>query len=225
MQNWGLTSRLDWNIPAWSISTEWFAYLVFPILLIGIGRNRDQGWILLIKLAATLSVLAGFFAIAGVSSLGENIPQLGLARCLLEFLVGAGLCRLALQTANPPILSPVLLSLTLGLVLLSLAVGLADFLLLPTAFAALIFALADHGAPFGRLIACRPLVWLGEISYSLYMIHYFVKDWLKFIGGDRAGLLSFMVYLLATLVAALALHRLVERPGRRFFRRYGITHV
>ena len=30
VQNWGLSSELAWNDPAWSISTEVFAYLLFP---------------------------------------------------------------------------------------------------------------------------------------------------------------------------------------------------
>src|SRR5207253_1604119 len=30
IQNWGFTGHLAWNIPAWSISTEWFAYFLFP---------------------------------------------------------------------------------------------------------------------------------------------------------------------------------------------------
>ena len=34
VQNLGLTSELSWNVPAWSISTEMFAYLTFPVIVL-----------------------------------------------------------------------------------------------------------------------------------------------------------------------------------------------
>ena len=33
VQNWGFTDALRWNVPAWSISTEALAYLLFPVLV------------------------------------------------------------------------------------------------------------------------------------------------------------------------------------------------
>ena len=36
LQNWGFTNDTAWNVPAWSISTEWFAYLIFPLLAVSL---------------------------------------------------------------------------------------------------------------------------------------------------------------------------------------------
>src|ERR1700730_5187087 len=30
VQNWGFTTSIGWNVPAWSVSTEWAAYICFP---------------------------------------------------------------------------------------------------------------------------------------------------------------------------------------------------
>ena len=38
VQNWGFSSELAWNDPAWSISTEVFAYLLFPFAAMLVGR-------------------------------------------------------------------------------------------------------------------------------------------------------------------------------------------
>jgi peptidoglycan/LPS O-acetylase OafA/YrhL len=35
---WGISDRLTWNIPSWSVSCEWFGYLGFP-LLARLGRR------------------------------------------------------------------------------------------------------------------------------------------------------------------------------------------
>ena len=34
IQNWGFTRELSWNYPAWSISTEFAAYLLFPVIVL-----------------------------------------------------------------------------------------------------------------------------------------------------------------------------------------------
>jgi peptidoglycan/LPS O-acetylase OafA/YrhL len=60
IQNWGFTHELAWNHPAWSISTEFAAYLVFPAIVAAgqpiMGRRR-----LAIAIAALL--LAGEYAL------------------------------------------------------------------------------------------------------------------------------------------------------------------
>jgi peptidoglycan/LPS O-acetylase OafA/YrhL len=42
-QDWGVTQSPGWNVPAWSISAEWFAYLLFPLLAPGLVWVRRRG--------------------------------------------------------------------------------------------------------------------------------------------------------------------------------------
>ena len=43
---WGATSALSWNQPSWSISAEWFAYLLFPVMLAAALRCRSRPLVL-----------------------------------------------------------------------------------------------------------------------------------------------------------------------------------
>src|ERR1700722_9764131 len=47
LQAFGVCHIYNWNIPSWSISAEWAAYLLFPILALWIGRQRKLAPILL----------------------------------------------------------------------------------------------------------------------------------------------------------------------------------
>ncbi len=90
LQNWGFTSKVAWNVPAWSISSEWFVYLLFPFMAWCSGRwvrnrLRAAGAGL-----ALLFVLAIFFASTS-GNLGEGVPYTGLTRCVLEFSAGIGI--------------------------------------------------------------------------------------------------------------------------------------
>ena len=91
------------------------------------------------------------------------------------------------------------------------------YLPLTIAFTALVwFAVSRHG----KWLAWRPLVFLGQISYPLYLVHVVLgfavmrwaiaRDWSTLEGVIAAGLVS--------LVAATVLHYLVEVPGGRWVR-------
>ena len=92
IQNWGFTRELAWNDPAWSISTELAAYILFPAVVMACRWGR-LGWPALAAIAALL-LLALYRLIAGNehASLGADIPALGLRRCGIEFALGNIVC-------------------------------------------------------------------------------------------------------------------------------------
>src|SRR6516162_4403834 len=60
---WGVTASPGWNAPSWSISAEWFAYLLFPLLAPALMWVRGRAIGLLIAVAA-LAATALLFAMA-----------------------------------------------------------------------------------------------------------------------------------------------------------------
>lgn len=44
VHNWGFFDGLVWNVPSWSISTEWFAYLLFPGMVLLVNRYVQSIW-------------------------------------------------------------------------------------------------------------------------------------------------------------------------------------
>jgi peptidoglycan/LPS O-acetylase OafA/YrhL len=218
MQNWGITRDLGWNVPAWSISTEWFAYLIFPALVWFFRHSvRDRATTLAL-LAMLLVVLAGCAHAAG--GLGDNIPTFGLLRCLLEFCIG--ICLYRLQQHRPPHAATSRMSFLLALLcFVGFAVfSLPDYAIMPLGFALLIYALLDENRLPARLLRARVFEWLGLVSYSTYLVHYFAKDWVKFLTPEArltTGI-PFLAYVVAVFVASPLLYYFVEVPGRRTLR-------
>jgi peptidoglycan/LPS O-acetylase OafA/YrhL len=218
IQSWGLAPSVIG--PAWSVSTEWGAYWLFPILAV-VMLHRHASWAIAGAIAATGCVLA---AGLGHGSLdcwdGQTLSP--MLRCLGGFTLGVGLWRLSLWppaarlAASPATGWAVCTTLAAGL-----AIGAPD-LVLYAAFPALVLCLAcDQRGPAG-IFATRPALWLGEISYALYLLHIFL---LHPLDQARAALglllsppLASIAAALGTLALALAAaevaHRSVERPAR-----------
>jgi peptidoglycan/LPS O-acetylase OafA/YrhL len=210
---------MDWNVPSWSISTEWAAYLLFPILIWFVWRIARSRGVALLGIVAMLLLIAGFFIAIGAHSLDNDIPHFGLPRCLLEFTTGLFLYRAwSLGRVAPSALVACAAIAIAGIA--AFATGVApDWAVMPVAFTGLIVVLAS-GRTAARVLAWAPILFLGEISYSTYLAHWFVRDWTKFLVMEHYGqTLPFFVFLVATLLVSIALFYLVEKPGRSWVRK------
>ncbi|WP_066797420.1 acyltransferase family protein [Sphingomonas soli] len=216
LQNWGFTQHLSWNDPAWSISCELGAYLLFPLLALAIDWRRVPTLAILAIIAALLSVLHSIFAFRGATQLGQEITQLGLIRCVLQFACGTAIGALWLRWRERWHM-PAAISAALALLLAAAAITglLPETFAAPAAFAAALLALAlTRGSP----LEAGPLHYLGEISYATYLAHYLL--WfafkLAFVEDTHSVPLPLIaLYLSLVLASSSALYHLVERPAQR----------
>ncbi|MDB5696640.1 MAG: acyltransferase [Sphingomonas bacterium] len=204
LQQWGTTTALHWNDPAWSISAEWAAYLLFPLLIRCVDWRRWSTPALIAAAAVVLTVLP---LVMGWGSLGQGIPRFGLLRCLVEFTTGTILAALYQRGGS------VRLPAAIGATLLAAAVlGAAETLVIPAAFAALLLALARAKA---RPLASRPLHWLGEISYATYLSHFLLWKLVKLLlPAGPAPTAAIVGYVLLVLAASHLLYRYLELPAQ-----------
>lgn len=220
---WGVTDQVSWNVPSWSISAEWFAYLCFPLVAYGLGRVREPRTLLLIAVAS-LGIMALIFSMAGWSFSGAWIAPSALVRIAGSFVCGAALCRYAtLRDAleRKSAFNDVLAMVALLVFLIIPSFGVPDFALIAL-LAIFIGALAMSSGVTAKLFSLAPLVWLGEISYSLYMEHFPVLRALNIVFrperlqamGPFAMAGAYCISIGICVACAAALYYLVERPLR-----------
>ena len=231
-QAWGLAPSASFNHPSWSISAEWLAYLGFPVVATAAWALRHRP-ILAVALACLIltALYIVFYVIAGFP-LTEATFQWGALRIVPCFLLGSALYLAwrAGAVARPWIA-------TTGAAVAGLTVIIASSfarsdIVIVIALGLLILSSAGLGRDGeGREtgILSSPLcVYLGEISFAVYMIYVPWKwVWLKgvnaLLGTDHAPLPFFwwLAGLLALIPLAMLAHHLVERPFRRILRNWG----
>lgn len=219
---WGLAPSSAFNHPSWSISAEWFAYLSFPAFAFAAWRLRDR------PLAATglvvvlaLGLYAVFELIAGFS-LTEATFRWGALRIVPCFALGCALYLIHRIGSVPHG----------GLIALAGAVGVIAAASLqwwdPVAvlFAGVtILGLGSVANARAGFMGSRLGVYLGEISYSIYMVCAPVLLVMTNVaamatGADDKRFHAFvwLALVAAIPVAAMATHHLVERPARKAMR-------
>lgn len=222
LQNWGFTDRLTWNVPAWSISCELAAYLVFPFLVLAIDWRKLPTIALLAAAAIFAGLVWAIFAATGATVLGEGITTIGVPRCLGEFAIGTVICALWLRWRESPML-PALGVTATGVALLAAHIAglLPQTFAIPLAFAALVLLLALTSGMRGNILESAPVHYLGEISYATYLGHWLLWMGFKlvFITGHDMGWGLFALFAAMVLASSALLYHFVERPAQRWLNR------
>jgi len=219
-QAWGFAPVAGWNHPSWSISAEWFAYLLFPAFALAAMRlRRHPGLAVLGAVALTCSLYAWFPLFAGISLTTATIAW-GALRIVPPFAIGCALFLLwrTHETKRHTALAGA--AIFGAMALLSARFGAPDALTV-VAFGGLIVSLAQASRA-GALLGSNSLtVYLGEISYSIYMICIpwqvlFVNLAVKVLHLSSKQLppTLWIIYVAALIPLAAVAHHLIERPSR-----------
>jgi peptidoglycan/LPS O-acetylase OafA/YrhL len=215
------------NGNSWSVSDEFYVYILFSLLCLGIRRRRALAF-------AAISVTG--YALAIVVSIGPSAClahghcldltyRYGWTRCLAGFFAGA-LIRQYSDTAAVAALTgratqASIFAVTLCFVLFADRVPGAA-LAAPAVFAVLVASLSRDRGPVAWLLKTRGAQLLGRLSYSLYLAHAVLLQVFMIAilsaNGPVAHAIEGMLFLLASLGLAHVLYRHVEMPLRdRFY--------
>ncbi|OSC42592.1 acyltransferase family protein [Mycobacterium decipiens] len=225
----------SWDGPAWSISAEWLAYLLFGLLILVIFRmthaTRARGLIWL-ALAASLPPVVLLLASGQFYT-----PWSWLPRIVTQFIAGALACaavrRLRLTARARRVAG--YLSVLVGVAIVGTLYlldahpitgvqdsgGVVDVLFVP-----LVITLAIGVGGLPSLLSTRLMVFGGQISFCLYMVHELVhtawgwaEEQFELSLQDYPWKWNVVGVLAIAVGAAITLYHFVEEPGRRWMRR------
>lgn len=205
LQESGLNDRFSFNIPTWSISVEMLCYAIFFL----VASQRFQ------RLAAWSAMLA----LGGLALTTSSDPSVvHIARGICGFFAGI----IVYRHRDVSLAIPLAL-IAAGSVLSTLPTGFdAGSVLALTCWAGVLMF-----APKLAFLGWRPFTWLGDLSYSIYLIHAPVFWSLNIFvfGGERVPDEMQLVALAGAVALILLLsdlsYRFFETPARRAINAWG----
>ncbi len=236
LQSWWPPSALSWNPPAWSVSVEWFLYLSFPLIL---WAQRFVSSTAFAAGAYLLVVAVAAFRVVVMAPIGEqgpdgwNLAQFFPLFHLPQFILGVALGRMHLEGPRP---SPALAGWMFAVGAVGLMILFADLEDLPARirsnavlaifFSLLILGAAQRGHFAYRALSTAPLVFLGNISYSIYALHQPIGFYWEWYGPreldiELLNILDFALYFALVLGLSALSYLYVEKPLRRRLRGWG----
>lgn len=209
---------------SWSVSVELVAYITFPFICLAVHKHRSLSLFIVIVSFLGLYSLPGMNTYHSSGLLDIYTGGLAVFRGVFGFLIGIGVFNL-LPAINERLLS----SGFFGDAILSLIVILLFykgydliFVILCTIYIALLY----KGNSISKyILSTRPMYFLGEISFSVYMVHLifqrqyggvFVELSQTYIGNYDYAPMALM--LLSTVMVATVTYLIIERPARRMLR-------
>ena len=252
LQGMGVEDHLSWNAPSWSISAEFFTYLLFAGVVFGAGR---RAWIWFVAAAVT----APFFLLAFSTRHMDVSFDFGFIRCLYGFSLGALLAWFqhdSIAEARQAFadgagrtawtLAELAMIAVIG-VFVSVAGTNDAGIAAPVVFALALYLFAHEGGWVSLALRSRPMLLLGSLSYSIYMVHIFVQGRMINVGGlierklgigivgdmtlrgDHVtgfgigspwiGFMALIAMVIAVIAASWVSWRFVEMPALAWFRR------
>jgi peptidoglycan/LPS O-acetylase OafA/YrhL len=218
----------SYNWPAWSLSDEMFFYFAFPFIVFLAVRNKlllRFGWVLLAAVPFIIQL-----------SQEENFHQFFYINPffrIVDFLLGILLHQVYKHAyARRAFRSRPGATLLEGLSIAAMAVALYFHNDVPKVYrfscyywlpiSLVIFSFAYQRGYLSALFSAKLLVFLGEISFSFYMIHQLIIRYLTIENSQRQVITDSYVMAAICFILSLGLsyvlHKYVEVPGSRYVR-------
>jgi peptidoglycan/LPS O-acetylase OafA/YrhL len=225
MQSWGIVPAASWNEPAWTVSAMFFVYLVFPtaIMLVQVARKTCWQVVAIILLLMALEAVPRF--VEGVR-MADGIGA--MLRAFTLFMTGCFCYRLYADGWLNSVWSDAVFLLcfiiAVGLMMLFISGTPFPLILVHIFYPLMILALANARGGVRMAFVNRPALWIGKLSYSIYILHYPYLLLVKYFYGATLSEFDHPLALVTILIIVTAVfialcwvcYRTIESPVYRF---------
>jgi len=170
MHSLGIHNHLSWNYPSWSISVEFYTYILFAFVAVIDYRYRSFKW----PLYSILIGISFYLIYVNTQNLNDATFHFGIFRCIIGFFLGSICYRLFLMTREKVIPQATLVEIGLMVFIYFFVTYLGAeklSIVAPIIFALTVYVFSFEQGYVSNLLKGKIFQELGKWSYSIYMIH------------------------------------------------------
>ncbi|AZA81712.1 hypothetical protein C1637_03805 [Chryseobacterium lactis] len=233
LQSWIPGKAMVLNFPGWSISVEFLFYLLFPVLYnYFYSKGNKSIWVITVIIWIITQVFCSLYAESsyykGPHTESHELLYYFPVMHINEFLAGnlAGLFFVKnTQQKNydvPVLVIFTLIMLSLIFVPLFYHNGLMALLFIP-----LIILISRNNGALTRIFSLKPLEYLGEASYAVYITHipilYILREILKWKKYDPGINNVFWIYVVVLVITSILFYQCIEKPMRNYLKKIKVS--
>jgi peptidoglycan/LPS O-acetylase OafA/YrhL len=231
------------NTPSWSLSTEWWMYMIFPFIMPFFARVKMRGRVLILLMITGYYIALKYwigpiaFSIQPGKPTINLVSDFGFLRCMAGFMLGMLLYEFYAARFGYDLLKKSwAFVLFFAGALIAMHAGIPDLLIIAF-FPLILITAAYNTTTVKRVLEWRALQRLGDWSYSIYMVHiplvylfyvYNIRlhpDMLSPAAHNTAmaappnyaaGAVLCIILVIATILVAALTYRFVEVPARNY---------
>lgn len=201
----------------WSLSVELQFYLLWPAVLVILARISRKaifpGALLVTVAGFAISLLAIKYDSTGAYYLTQYRFYEFIAGGLIFFFRSAKYFT-RLKKANSVFFIIGIALITYSIFSYSTSTVFPGKNALAPVIGSMLIILSGDKSNFGKVLSLRPMRYLGEISYSLYLVHWPVVVFTQYILVKEFSGISGLLLAIISLVLAVPMHRYIEKPFR-----------
>lgn len=244
LQSWSFTAPwiLSFNGVAWSISTEFFFYIIFAFVFINPKKRLS------VAIVLSCIFLIAFITVATTRQLSQEDGSAGFTMFsvlytnplvrIFEFIIGVCCSKLFFKLKEGLQNTGIIISLAFEII----AIVVTIYAVYLAASPSIIFSLLGSGASYyfyksgiwiawgfliltfslsngyiSKILSLKPFVFLGEISFALYLIHMIIFNVAYHFKSHVTdlGFLAPVIFWCTCIAASAVLHILIEKPCRK----------
>lgn len=229
VQSWIPGKALILNFPGWSISVEFLFYLLFPWLYNYLySKGNKSIWVIAVLIWIGTQVFSNLYT----NSLSYKGPHTDSHEFIHyfplwhinEFLIGnlAGLFFVRNRREKNHDLAIALLFIGILLSLIFIPLNFHNGLM-AVFFVPVIYLISCNNGVISKVFSLKPLEFLGEISYAIYIIHipvlYIVRSFLWDYFQVSESNVIFWIYILVLMFVSAVFYQFVEKPMRDYLKK------
>jgi peptidoglycan/LPS O-acetylase OafA/YrhL len=223
----------SFNCPAWSISVEFYTYLVFAVIILIVKKR----YVLFFTAFSFVSLVM----LVTKNTFGFEL----MLRCLAGFFIGCLTANFtkSIKVHLPNLFSVIVLLVTISFLQLKTTKDFDFLIYFLTALLIVTLVLSKNGI-LKTILRFKFLTWLGSVSYSVYMSHY-VIEWLVnasirrifkkheiikdfyYVSDLSQHETLFACFVVVAIVLAISyfVYNFIEKPMREMSRRFAFSRL
>lgn len=191
----------------WSLAIEEQFYIAYPLLFF-VFKNERRKWVLPILVTLSFASLANF-----ILSNNDPIKFYLLQFRFFELSIGGILAIITTKKLLPKVFSAISLVALVAILLFTIPIQ-ADYLLIIAVISTGGIIASKKTAISTMLLENSLIVWIGKISFSLYMWHQVVLAFIRYSFINEMNLGLTIAYFTGITILSLITFRLIEKPLR-----------